>query len=58
MSFALKLFAANLTSLAAVIGATVLAYAGIAGWGWFLAVALFTASNVKSTDTTDETTDA
>ena len=58
MSFALKLLAANLASLAAVIGAIVLAYAGIAGWGWFLAVALMLGRNVVSTPTTEESSDA
>lgn len=58
MSFALKLLAANLTSLAAVIGAIVLAHAGIAGWGWFLAIALITTRNVYSKPNTEESSDA
>ena len=58
MSFALKLLAANLASLAAVIGAIVLAYAGIAGWGWFLAIALMTARNVYSKPNAEESSDA
>ena len=58
MSFALKLLAANLTSLAAVIGAIVLAHAGIAGWGWFLVVALMIVTTVHSKPDTKESSDA
>lgn len=53
MIFALKLLAANLVSLAAVVGAVVLAHAGIAGWGWFLAAALLTVTTVHSKSDSD-----
>ena len=54
MRFALQLLAANLTSLAAVIGAIVLAYSGITGWGWFLVIALMTTKTVYSKPNTEE----
>ncbi len=38
----LIVLAANAASLAAVIGAIVLARAGIEGWGWFLFIPLLT----------------
>lgn len=55
MKLALMMLACNLVSLAAVIGAAALAKAGIAGWGWFLFVALI-AFNTPSTKTTINTT--
>ena len=58
MSFALKLLAANVTSLAAVIGAIVLARAGITGWGWFLLIALMTSKTVYSSPSKEESSDA
>lgn len=58
MSFALKLFVANVTSLAAVIGAIVLAHAGVDGWGWFLLVALMTTKSVYSGPNREESGDA
>jgi hypothetical protein len=58
MSFALKLLAANVTSLAAVIGAIVLAHAGITGRGWFLLIALMTSKTVYSSPSKEESSDA
>ena len=46
--------AANLASLACVIGAILLAHAGIAGWGWFLAVGLLLATSPSKPTTTPE----
>jgi hypothetical protein len=54
VSFALKLFAANVTSLAAVIGAIVLAHAGVVGWDWFLLIALMTTKSVYGGVSNDE----
>ena len=42
MKHALLLFFSELTSIACVIGATFLALHGIAGWGWFLLIAVMT----------------
>ena len=58
MSFALKLLAANVTSLAAVIGAIVLARAGIDGWSLFLLIALMTSKTVYSSPSKEESSDA
>jgi phage tail protein X len=56
--FALICLAANLASLACVIGAILLAHAGIAGWGWFLAVGLLLSSSPsKSTPTQPTSTE-
>lgn len=57
MSFAIKLLAANVTSLAAVIGAIVLAHAGITGWDWFLVIALMTTKTVYSSPSKEESSD-
>ena len=54
MRFALIYMAANLASLACVIGAILLAHAGIAGWGWFLAVGLLLATSPSKPTTTPE----
>jgi hypothetical protein len=48
MKPALLLLASNLTSLACAVGAILLALNGIAGWGWFLAIALMTTSYYSS----------
>ncbi len=40
----------NITSLAATIGATMLAFHDIKGWGWFLLVAVLTSSTPKFKD--------
>jgi hypothetical protein len=53
MNHALILLLANLSSIACVIGATILAFHGIAGWGWFLFVAVLLQSYYKSSKTTD-----
>lgn len=58
MRSTLKLLVANLTSLAAVIGAIVLAHAGITGWGWFLVTAMWTATSVPSKPSTEKNSDA
>ncbi len=58
MRSAFIFLAANLASLACVIGAIFLAHAGIAGWGWFLAVGLLLSSSPsKSTTQPTETPD-
>jgi hypothetical protein len=44
MKHELLLFFSNLTSIACVIGAIFLALHGIAGWGWFLLIAVMTAT--------------
>ena len=53
MNHALILLLANLSSIACVIGATILAFHGIAGWGWFLFVAVLLQSYYSSSKTTD-----
>ena len=53
MSHALILLLVNLPSIACVIGATILAFHGIAGWGWFLFIAVLLQSYYSSSKTTD-----
>jgi hypothetical protein len=50
MNPTLLLLVSNLTSLACVVGAILLAINGISGWGWFLAIALFTTSYYTSSN--------
>lgn len=44
----------NITSLAATIGATMLAFHGTKGWGWFLLVAVLTSTTPKLKDSNKE----
>lgn len=53
MNASLTLLLANLSSVACVIGAVILALHGIAGWGWFLLVALLLHTTFSSSKTTD-----
>jgi phage tail protein X len=53
MNHALILLLANLSSIACVIGAIILAFHGIAGWGWFLFLAVLLHTTFSSSKTTD-----
>lgn len=48
------LLTANISSLAAIIGATILAYNRLSGWGWFLFIAVLVHSIPKSSKQTKE----
>jgi hypothetical protein len=48
MNSTLLLLAANLCSVACVVGAILLALHGIGGWGWFLLIAVMTSYGIKT----------
>lgn len=50
MNHPFLLFAANLTSVACVVGAAYLANKGTEGWGWFLFVAVLCAQTFSSSE--------
>lgn len=52
MNQSLLLLLSNLTALACVIAAAVLAVKSIAGWGWFLFVGLLMASSSSNSSMT------
>ncbi len=52
MNPSLILLLANLSSVACVIGAIILALHGIAGWGWFLFLAVLLHTTYRSSKTT------
>lgn len=53
MNDAFILLLSNLPSIACVIGAIILGFHGIAGWGWFLFVAVLLQTSFSSFKDTD-----
>jgi len=50
MNRTLLLLISNSVSITSVIGATILAFGGKEGWGWFLLVSLLSFTNFETTN--------